>query len=191
MSGFVPAPAPTGDRGSGGCFKWGAISCGGCSCGIVLLLVLGLVVTMSRNGPELRKVFQKATAIAHQSVQLKEEMEGIRGALQVYQREKGKWPSDLKALVPSYLPASRLTPPGAPGVAPYVYHRPPANAPGDFIILETRLVDPMTPMEFKLPLEGEMKAHSGFTYQEPRAPVGEVQPTAPKPTKPGSKPTDD
>lgn len=193
MSGFVPAPAPTGTRGSGGCFKWGAISCGGCSCGIVLILVIGLVVLMSREGPQLRKVFQKATAVAQQTVQLKEEMEGIRGALQVYQRETGKWPGDLKALVPAHLPASRLTPPGGGGIAPYVYHRPPAGAPGSFIILETKLTDPMTPMEFKLPIEGEMKTSTRFSYTDPpaRPEVGKPEPKVVQPGSTSGKPKHD
>lgn len=134
MSDVLPPPPP--QRGGNGCWKWGAISCGIGCLGLLIAFAVLLMVTWP--------TVQTMLKAQEKGDQVKRDMRLIAKAIDAYAADKGRYPSALKDLVPSYLPDGRsLRPSADPSGPAYLYLRPPANAPGSHVLLQYELPPPV------------------------------------------------
>lgn len=136
MSAPIPPPPPT---GSGSCWKWGGIACLGIGC--VGVVVIGILTAIVFSRPEFKKVW-RTTQEAGQAVQ---RMQQVGKAIDKYTHDKGKYPNALTDLAPAYISADQLSPSNDPEAEQFVYHRPPADAPDDFVMLIYDMKNPIAP----------------------------------------------
>ena len=139
-----------------GCWKWGLLGCG------ILLFVgvlgIGAAVYFGMKSPMLKQVINSAV----QSQDAMAQLRTVGQALDRYVSDKKKYPKELKELIPNYLPSEdslRINlDPGAPRIW---YKKPPENAPGETIVLQTDIPPPMPlpnapPWSLKLRKDGKL-----------------------------------
>ncbi|MCC6727852.1 MAG: hypothetical protein IT208_00770 [Chthonomonadales bacterium] len=169
MTDVVPqAPPP---RSEGGCWKWGAISCLGLGCVSVLALAALIAYVVTR--PQFKHRWQEVTGTVKVATNLQE----IGQALTKYVADKGKYPASLRDLTPAYLSADKLRPAGVADSRQFAYHRPPAGAPGDFVVVEYEMENPIRvpngpPMRFVLRKNGKVDALSARFPTSTSGPAG-------------------
>lgn len=157
MSDVIPPPPPR--RDSGGCWKWGAISCLGLGCLGAILMIVGVSLFMkSPVGRQVLRSTQEATRIT-------QELPEVAGALAKYRNDKGDYPNKLTDLVPKYISKDKIQ----SSAGPYSYTKPPKNAPESFpiVTVELRIMEGGPPMVIRLLKDG--------TVEPPRAvqrPIG-------------------
>lgn len=179
MSDVLPPAPPSG--GGGGCWKWGAISCGtGCA---VLLLVTAVLVIVT--WPRLQKAFHTAARASEQAAALQYQMRRITDALNRYHQKTGKYPAKLDALVPEYLAKADLRFGSGPDASGFTYYKPGPNAKGTDVVLEHTLVlegmnGTRTEMLVRARLNSEISTELAV---QPPAP--EARPPVPRAGSPG------
>ncbi len=128
-------------RSGGACWKWGGIACAGCGCILVILAAIGVVIVLNR--PEMRRML-RTTREASQAVV---RMQQVGKAIGKYVQDHGDYPEKLTDLAPTYVALEKLRPSDDPTTLAFEYHKPPANAPADFVMLvyEVRYPVPHAP----------------------------------------------
>ena len=133
MSTYVPPPPPPPSygqqRSSDSCFKWGALSCGGC---IVLLVLAGVFIWFTAG--------KFIGGAMKDSMQVAIDMTMLRRQIMKYKEDTGKYPDKLDDLVPKYVAStSALKLSTHPEGPEYTYHKPGPNAEPDEVLLEYKL----------------------------------------------------
>jgi len=132
MSDVLP-PAPS--SGGGGCWKWGALSCG-IGCGVLVLVTAVLLLIA---WPRIKEGVSAASQAAQDIAAVKVQMDHVREALLRYDKEKGKYPDKLAALVPKYLAKADLHFSQDPKGPEFIYYKPRPNAEPTDVVLEYKL----------------------------------------------------
>src|SRR5205085_7332179 len=131
MSDVLPPPPPP--RGSDGCWKWGAITCGiGCSLAVIAVVVGGYLFMKS---PIMKNVME----VAQNSQVEAQEIKAVWKKVDQYHKDKGKYPDKLEALVPNYLTKDQLHFSKEPNGPEWIYHKPPPDSDDSFILLEYKM----------------------------------------------------
>ncbi|MGC8667851.1 MAG: hypothetical protein ACP5VE_07060 [Chthonomonadales bacterium] len=174
MSDIVP-PAPSG--GGGGCWKWGALSCGiGCALVVVVFAVLVIVMW-----PRIKTAFGAASRMAQDVSALQYEMGRVNDALHRYHQKTGKYPDKLDALAPKYLTKADLHFSHDPSGPEFTYYKPRQNAQPTDVVLEYKLVTQQpgnvrTEMAVRMRLNGqvatEFATHAERELSPEAAPAG-------------------
>src|SRR5436309_31193 len=134
MSDVLPPPPPP--RGDSGCWKWGAIACGG-GC---VLLVIAVIVMIVFAGPSIKKIFGSAVQLSQDAQNCQIEMSALWQKIEKFHADKGKYPDKLEQLVPKYVPdKSGLKLSTKPTGPEYTYHKPTKDAQPTDVVLEYNL----------------------------------------------------
>jgi hypothetical protein len=164
VSDVLPPPPPP-RSSSDGCWKWGAITCGGLGClGVIAIVAMVAFVMRSPEFKKMMSTMQKATVVQR-------DMVTVKRALDQYKADKGKYPAKLKELVPKYLPnEGSLHLSEEPTGPEFVYTQPPKDAPASAIILQYDLPSPVPtagapPWTIRMRLDGQVE---GMEYQYER-----------------------
>jgi len=181
---FVPPPPA---RGGGSCWKWGGIACLGCGCAGIIGVAILLAVTASR--PEVRKAYSRIWSTAQEAGETVQRMQQVGEAINKYAQDNGRYPGRLSDLTPRYVAAEMLKATADPGAKSFVYHKPPANAPGSFRLLEIEIPNPVMPTQappirYYWTKAGKLETPNAFQVEaERQQPRGVPEPPT-KPTEP-------
>lgn len=128
MSDVIPPPPPR--RDSGGCWKWGAISCIGLGCvGAIVIAVLVYAVMRTPMFKQAMRSGVEAQMVA------KQKLPEVGRALAKYRDEKGDYPKKLDDLAPKYITPENLTWSGGS----FTYHKPPKDALESFVVVSVTI----------------------------------------------------
>jgi hypothetical protein len=171
MSDVLPPPPPP--RGDSGCWKWGAIACGG-GCALATLVI---VLTIIFAGPTIKKTFNTAFKLSQETMQCQTEITSLWRKVELYHSDKGAYPDKLGQLVPKYVPGkSDLKFSAKPEGPEFTYHKPTKNGAPTDIVLEYELTitapDGKTiPFPIRIMKNGQLEANS-FNFQYQNQPGG-------------------
>jgi hypothetical protein len=164
MSDVLPPPPPP--RGDSGCWKWGAIACGG-GCALVVIVIVLIAVLA---GPRIKKFAGSMMQIGQETITCQTEMTSLWNTIEQYHREKNKYPDKLDQLVPNYVASKAglkfsLKPDGAE----FTYHKPSKDAAPTDVVLEYKLSftgpdGKIVPVPMRLMKNGQPEPNS-FNYQ--------------------------
>lgn len=134
MSDVLPPPPPP--RGDSGCWKWGAIACGG-GCALLAIIIIVIIVTA---GPAIKKFAGSAMQFGQDANYCQIEMTSLWQKIEKYHTDKGKYPDKLEQLVPTYVPdKSGLKLSSKPLGPDFTYHKPGKDAQPTDVVLEYTL----------------------------------------------------
>ena len=134
MSDVLPPPPPP--RGDSGCWKWGAIACGG-GCALAVIAII-LVIVLA--GPSMKKLVGSAMQFGQDAQYCQTEMTALWQKVEKYHTDKGKYPDKLEQLVPNYVAdKSGLKLSTKPTGPDFTYHKPAKDAQPTDIVLEYSL----------------------------------------------------
>jgi hypothetical protein len=110
-------------------------------------------------------------------------MQEVGQALEKFAQDQGRYPAKLSELSPRYVAADRLTATPGPDGRPFIYHRPPEDAPSSFRILEVEIPNPVMPTQappiwYFYTKGGKIETPSAFQMEYER-----------QPARPGSSPS--
>ena len=132
----LPPPPPPRSSGGDGCWKWGAIGCGMGCLSLAIIFAAGMFIVM----PQVRPLMSECMKIQAEVSMVQHEMRTLLSALQRYRDVNGKYPPNLEALVPNYLPdRSALRFSQAPQGPAFKYTVPRGDTADQFPVLEYAL----------------------------------------------------
>jgi type II secretory pathway pseudopilin PulG len=152
----IPPPPPM-RRQDDGCWKWGLIGCG--SLLVVGVLGIAALVYFGAKSPMVKQ----AIGAAMQSQEAMQQLKTVGRALDSFVADKKKYPKELKELIPNYLPDERSLHISQDSGSPRIwYKKPPENAPGETIVLQTDITPPIAlpdakPWSIKLRKDGRLE----------------------------------
>lgn len=130
----LPPPPP--NRSNDGCWKWGAIGCVGCG----VLAVIGVIAIVIMVRPLVTKVIQGMDSVKI----VARDMKQVGTAINKYHAEKGKYPEDLKVLIPHYLPDEKSLHPSTDAAGPeFTYTKPGKDSSSTMVMLEYDMPSPI------------------------------------------------
>lgn len=103
--GYYYTPPPPNKGGGGGCLKAAGITCGVLLLlGIVLVAFSVMAVKKQMQNPDIHNPFGATVAVMHST----EDGIKIHQAIVLYHERTGKYPNNLNALFPDYLPDGKV-----------------------------------------------------------------------------------